>query len=83
MKDFSPVSLIALTPFALVTNPSFPAANAKEFIALLRANPDEHAFSSSGTGATARTSPSSSSTRWRGSRRAMCPTREARPRSRT
>jgi len=33
------VSLIAVTPFALVTNPSFPAANAKEFIALLRANP--------------------------------------------
>jgi tripartite-type tricarboxylate transporter receptor subunit TctC len=53
MKDFSPVSLIALTPFALVTNPSFPAANAKEFIALLRANPDQYAFSSSGTGATA------------------------------
>ena len=53
MKDFAPVSLIALTPFALVTNPSFPAANAKEFIALLRANPDNYAFSSSGTGATA------------------------------
>src|SRR5438445_10044381 len=53
MKDFSPVSLIALTPFALVTNPSFPAANAKEFIALLRANPDKYAFSSSGTGPTA------------------------------
>jgi len=53
MKDFAPVSLIALTPFALVTNPSFPAANAKEFIALLRANPDQYAFSSSGTGATA------------------------------
>jgi tripartite-type tricarboxylate transporter receptor subunit TctC len=53
MRDFSPVSLIALTPFALVTNPSFPAANAKEFIALLRANPDKYAFSSSGTGATA------------------------------
>ena len=53
MKDFSPVSLIALTPFALVTHPSFPAANAKEFIALVRANPDKYTFSSSGTGATA------------------------------
>src|ERR1700674_3624400 len=40
MKDFSPVSLIALTPFALVTHPSFPAAKAKEFIALVRANHD-------------------------------------------
>jgi len=28
-------------PFALVTHPSFPATNAKEFIAHLRANPDK------------------------------------------
>ena len=52
-KDLAPVSLIAAAPFALVTQPSFPAANAKEFIALLRANPDKYTFSSSGTGATA------------------------------
>jgi tripartite-type tricarboxylate transporter receptor subunit TctC len=53
LRDFAPVSLIALAPFALVTHPSFPAANAKEFVALLRANPDKYAFASSGTGATA------------------------------
>jgi tripartite-type tricarboxylate transporter receptor subunit TctC len=53
LKDFAPVSLIALAPFALVTNPSFPASNAKEFVALVRANPDKYAFASSGTGATA------------------------------
>jgi tripartite-type tricarboxylate transporter receptor subunit TctC len=53
LNDFAPVSLIALAPFALVTGPSFPAANAKEFIALVRANPDKYAFASSGTGATA------------------------------
>jgi tripartite-type tricarboxylate transporter receptor subunit TctC len=53
LKDFAPVSLIALAPFALVTNPSFPAANAKEFVALLRASPDKYTFASSGTGATA------------------------------
>ena len=52
-KDLAPVSLIAAAPFALVTQPSFPANNAKEFIALLRANPDKYTFSSSGTGATA------------------------------
>jgi tripartite-type tricarboxylate transporter receptor subunit TctC len=52
-KDFSPVSLIALAPFALVTHPSFPAKDAKEFVALARANPDKYAFASSGTGATA------------------------------
>jgi tripartite-type tricarboxylate transporter receptor subunit TctC len=32
---------------------SFPANNAKEFVALLRANPDKYTFASSGTGATA------------------------------
>jgi tripartite-type tricarboxylate transporter receptor subunit TctC len=53
LKDLSPVSLVARAPFALVVNPSFPAANANEFIALIRANPDKYTFSSSGTGATA------------------------------
>jgi tripartite-type tricarboxylate transporter receptor subunit TctC len=53
LKDLQPVSLIAMAPFALVTNPSFPANNAAEFVALVRANPDKYTFSSSGTGATA------------------------------
>ena len=52
-KDFAPVSLIATAAFALVTHPSFPADNARDFIAHVRANPDKYAFSSSGTGATA------------------------------
>jgi len=52
-KDFAPVSVVALVPFALVTHPSFPAKNAKEFIALVRASPDKYTFSSSGTGASA------------------------------
>jgi len=53
LKDFAPVSLIAAAPFALVVNPSFPAANAKEFIALVKADPGKYTYSSSGTGATA------------------------------
>jgi len=53
LKDFAAVSLIAAAPFALVTHPSFPASDAREFIAHVRANPDKYAFSSSGTGATA------------------------------
>ncbi|HEY1289463.1 MAG TPA: tripartite tricarboxylate transporter substrate binding protein [Burkholderiales bacterium] len=53
LKDFAPVSMVAVTPFALVTHPSFPAANAKEFVALLRANPGKYTFATSGTGATA------------------------------
>lgn len=47
-KDFEPICLIASTPYVLVTYPSFPAANAVEFIALLRANPGKYTFASSG-----------------------------------
>ncbi|MGE5202997.1 MAG: Bug family tripartite tricarboxylate transporter substrate binding protein [Acidobacteriota bacterium] len=53
LKDLAPVSLIAAAPFTLVVAPSFPAANAKEFVALVRANPGKYTFASSGTGATA------------------------------
>ena len=53
LKDLAPISLIAAVPFALVTNPSFPAADAREFVALLKANPGKYTFASSGTGATA------------------------------
>ncbi|HUN69089.1 MAG TPA: tripartite tricarboxylate transporter substrate-binding protein, partial [Burkholderiales bacterium] len=47
------VALITRNPYVLVVNPSFPANNAKEFVALLKANPDKYTFASSGTGATA------------------------------
>jgi len=53
LTDLAPVSLTNAVPFALVVHPSFPASNAKEFIALVRANPGKYSFSSSGTGATA------------------------------
>jgi tripartite-type tricarboxylate transporter receptor subunit TctC len=52
-KDLAPISLICRNAYVLVTNPSFPANNARDFIAELRANPDKYTFSSSGTGATA------------------------------
>jgi len=53
LSDLAPISLTNAVPFALLVHPSFPAANAKEFIALVRANPGKYTFSSSGTGATA------------------------------
>ena len=53
LKDLVPVGLVCVNAYALVTRPDFPASNAKEFVALLRANPDKFTFSSSGTGATA------------------------------
>jgi tripartite-type tricarboxylate transporter receptor subunit TctC len=51
-KDFAPISLLAINPFVLVVNPSVPANNVKELIALLRANPGKYSFASSGSGAT-------------------------------
>jgi tripartite-type tricarboxylate transporter receptor subunit TctC len=53
LKDFAPVSLIALVPFVLVTHPAFPAGDLKGFIANVRANPGKYSFSSSGTAASA------------------------------
>jgi len=53
LKDLAGVSLICMTPFALVTHPSFPANNARDFIALVKAEPAKYTFASSGTGATA------------------------------
>ncbi|MEK6244354.1 MAG: tripartite tricarboxylate transporter substrate binding protein [Pseudomonadota bacterium] len=53
LKDLAPISLMARAPFALIAHPSFPAANAREFVAVVRANPGKYTFSSSGTGATA------------------------------
>ena len=52
-KQLTPVALAGRSPYLLVTAPSFPAKNAREFVALLRANPGKYSFASSGTGATA------------------------------
>jgi tripartite-type tricarboxylate transporter receptor subunit TctC len=53
LKDFVLLGLVSRNPYALVVNPSFPATNVKELIALLKANPDKYTYASSGTGATA------------------------------
>ena len=53
LKDLTLIGLITRNPYALVTAANFPASNAREFIALLKANPDKYTFASSGTGATA------------------------------
>jgi tripartite-type tricarboxylate transporter receptor subunit TctC len=53
LKDLTLIGLITRNPYALVAAASFPANNAREFVALLQANPDKYTFASSGTGATA------------------------------
>lgn len=51
-KSIAPVSMLATLQYVLVTQPSFPAANARELIALVKANPGKHNFAGSGTGTT-------------------------------
>jgi tripartite-type tricarboxylate transporter receptor subunit TctC len=50
IKDFQTVATIAVVPFFLVVNPTLPAQNLAEFIALARAKPDHITYASSGSG---------------------------------
>jgi len=50
VRDFSPIIQFTSSPYMLVTHPSLPAANVKEFISLLRANPGKYSYASSGSG---------------------------------
>jgi tripartite-type tricarboxylate transporter receptor subunit TctC len=50
LKDFTPVSLIETSPFALVANPSLPVKDLKEFIAYAKARPGKLTFGTIGAG---------------------------------
>lgn len=50
LDQFAPVSNIADMPNVIAVNPSFPAKNLKELIAVLKANPGKHTFATSGKG---------------------------------
>lgn len=52
-RDFSPVSLVVITAFALTLHPSVPAQDIKSLIALARAQPGKLMFSSPGVGSSA------------------------------
>jgi tripartite-type tricarboxylate transporter receptor subunit TctC len=49
--DFTPIAIVGSTPIILVTHPGKVAAkDSKEFVALLKAKPDEYAYASGGNG---------------------------------
>jgi tripartite-type tricarboxylate transporter receptor subunit TctC len=50
IKDFVPVSLVALVPNILVAHPSVPVNSVKDLIAYAKANPGKLNFASSGNG---------------------------------
>lgn len=51
LRDFAPVTLAATQNLMLVVNPSLPAKNVKELIALAKAKPGQITFASAGSGA--------------------------------
>jgi tripartite-type tricarboxylate transporter receptor subunit TctC len=51
VADFTPVALLARSPYFLMVHPSLPARNVAEFVALAKSKPGEIAYASSGVGA--------------------------------
>jgi tripartite-type tricarboxylate transporter receptor subunit TctC len=53
IRDFTPVILAVASPHVLLVNPSSPAKNVKELVALAKANPGKYSYASAGTGQSA------------------------------
>ena len=50
VKQFAAVGGVCSLPLALVSSPSFPASNAQELIAVLKASPGKYSYASPGVG---------------------------------
>jgi tripartite-type tricarboxylate transporter receptor subunit TctC len=50
LRDFAAITLIANTPFLLVTHPSLPVKNVKELVAFIKARPGELNYATAGAG---------------------------------
>jgi tripartite-type tricarboxylate transporter receptor subunit TctC len=50
VTSFAPITMYASQPNVLLVHPSVPAKDLKEFIALLKANPNKYSFGSAGNG---------------------------------
>jgi tripartite-type tricarboxylate transporter receptor subunit TctC len=49
-RDFTPISNIGSVPLLVTAHPSVPAANLREFVRLVRANPDKYTFATTSFG---------------------------------
>lgn len=49
-KDFTPISMVGITPNILICNPNQPAKTVKDLVALCKANPGKISFASAGGG---------------------------------
>lgn len=50
IADFAPIAAVGQVPNVLCVNPSFPARDLQEFMALAKANPDQYEYASAGAG---------------------------------
>ena len=50
VKDFAPISLLAIVPNVLVVNPNFAAKSVPELVEMLKKEPGKYAYASSGNG---------------------------------
>ncbi|HYR00899.1 MAG TPA: tripartite tricarboxylate transporter substrate-binding protein, partial [Casimicrobiaceae bacterium] len=50
VRDFAPITLVAVTPNVLVVNPALPVRSVQELVAYAKANPGKLSYGSSGTG---------------------------------
>ena len=50
VTDFTPISLVAITPYLLVVNPQVQARNLNEFLALAKSQPGKMNYASAGNG---------------------------------
>ena len=53
IKDFAPITLIALTPFILIVHPSLPVRSVQDLIKLSKSQPGQINYASSGNGSVA------------------------------
>jgi tripartite-type tricarboxylate transporter receptor subunit TctC len=52
VKDFAPITIVAVSPNVLTVHPSLPANSVQELVALVRANPGKYSFAAPGVGST-------------------------------
>ena len=50
LKDFAPVTMLAMLPNMLIVHPSLNVSSVGELVALLKANPNKYSFGSAGNG---------------------------------
>jgi tripartite-type tricarboxylate transporter receptor subunit TctC len=52
IKDFAPITVVAVSPNVVTVHPSVPAKTIKELVAFLKANPGKYGFAAPGVGST-------------------------------